>query len=130
MHIELQVAGDDARDVEEIVDQARLRPCVTLDDLEGAIEIRFLINVTVTDQAWPNRGSKSAGCAVRVTESPEIHPSVDRLLPPAGASRVQADSKPVRCSSTFFRAVTSSTSESTETSLPFSSRRTELYHSQ
>ena len=97
---EAQLAGDDARDVEDVVDEPRLKLRAAGDRRDGLVEHR-IVGRHASAACATSRGSRSSACAARARASSGTRPWRDSLpaprdttprrggalLPPAAAPR-------------------------------------------
>ncbi len=100
MQIEPEIAGDDARNIEQIVYQPRLRTCVALDRFDRARGVRSF-DFAITDHRSPaeNRGQRRAQL-VRERGEEFILQSVRLFSVSACITLAQQ-----RCRAFFFRAL-------------------------
>ena len=90
LHVEAQLAGDDAGDVEQVLDELELGVGVALDDVERARLAVGRVERCRRAACAPSRARRSAACAARARAWPGTRPSRGwpprpRPAPPAAA---------------------------------------------
>ena len=89
LEVEPQLAGDDARDVEQVGDELGLGPGVALDGLQGAVAAASGPACRCAAPA-PSRGWRSGACAARGRGWPGTRPSCGWPLRPGGGPPARA----------------------------------------